>query len=157
MDKNSEETQSQETEPESPSPAEVAKARAALMEGLPRINLGALFMPAIWGPAHGAWIAILYYPIWLLADNMFYGVYSDPRPITIAFAVMGVIALAGVTLAFARGAQQQGILRALERGKTKEQYLESEKKWAVAMAIVAIIFLAAATYYNLVIRPTLGA
>lgn len=67
------------------------------------------------------------------------------------------ISITGDKYAFARGGQQQGILRALERGKTKEEYLESEKKWAVAMAIVAIIFLVAATYYNLVIRPTLGA
>lgn len=162
MDKNAEEVQAtteaaQVEEEQKPTPEQIAAARARLMKGVPSLNIGALFMPAIWGPAHGIWITILYYPIWLLADNMFYGVYTDPRPITIVFAVLGVIALAGVTIAFARAAQQQGLLRALERGKTKEQYLESEKKWAVAMVIVAIIFLAAATYYNLVIRATLGA
>ena len=26
------------------------------LKGLPPINLGALFMPPIWGPAHGIWI-----------------------------------------------------------------------------------------------------
>lgn len=146
-----------EAEEQQPTQAELNAARAKLMQGVPSINIGALFMPAIWGPAHGAWITILYYPIWLLADNMFYGVYTDPRPITVFFAVLGIIALAGVTVAFARAGQQQGLMRALERGKTKEQYLETEKKWAVAMIIVAVIMLAAATYYNLFVRATLGA
>ena len=35
------------------------------MEGLPPINIGALFMPPIWGAANGIWLAILYYPVWL--------------------------------------------------------------------------------------------
>lgn len=48
------------------------------LEGLPPLNLGALFMPPIWGPAHGIWITILYYPAWLLIDNLFYGVYEIP-------------------------------------------------------------------------------
>ena len=38
------------------------KCRKELMKGLPPINLGALFMPPIWGPANGIWITILYYP-----------------------------------------------------------------------------------------------
>ena len=31
------------------------------LAGLPRVNWGALFMPGIWGPAHGFWVAILFY------------------------------------------------------------------------------------------------
>ena len=30
-----------------------------IMEGLPPINIGALFMPPIWGAANGIWLAIL--------------------------------------------------------------------------------------------------
>ena len=46
------------------------------LEGIPRLNIGALFLPPIWGPAHGMWAAILFYPIWLFADNMFYAAYA---------------------------------------------------------------------------------
>ena len=49
---------------------EVRAYKNALVEGLPPINLGALFMPPIWGPAHGIWVTILFYPIWLSADNL---------------------------------------------------------------------------------------
>ena len=38
------------------------------LEGIPRLNVGALFLPPIWGPAHGMWAALLFYPIWLFAD-----------------------------------------------------------------------------------------
>ena len=37
------------------------------LEGIPRLNIGALFLPPIWGPAHGIWITILWYPVWLFA------------------------------------------------------------------------------------------
>ena len=30
------------------------------LEGIPRLNIGALFLPPIWGPAHGMWAAILF-------------------------------------------------------------------------------------------------
>jgi len=58
---------------------------------------------------------------------------------------------------FARAGQGYACQRALSMGKTKEQYLKSQKKWAVAMVLVAVIMIVAATYYNLVIRPTVGA
>ena len=117
-----------------------------IMEGLPPVNIGALFMPPVWGAANGIWLAILYYPAWLLADNLFYSVYLDPRPLTV-----------GLSIVFARAGQGYACQRALSMGKTKEQYLKSQKKWAVAMVLVAVIMIVAATYYNLVIRPTVGA
>ncbi len=125
------------------------------LEGLPPINVGALFMPPIWGAAHGIWIAILYYPAWLLIDNLLYGVYENPEPLTVVFAILAVIVLAAGTIFFARISQSYGLMRALKAGKTKEQYRKTQVKWAVAMTIVAVIMLVAATYYNLVIRPTL--
>ena len=30
------------------------------LEGIPRLNIGALFLPPIWGPAHGMWAAKAY-------------------------------------------------------------------------------------------------
>lgn len=127
------------------------------MEGLPPISIGALFMPPIWGAANGIWLAIIYYPVWLLADNLFYGAYSDPQPLTVVLSIITAVILALVTIVFARAGQGYACQRALSMGKTKEQYLKSQKKWAVAMVIMAVVMIAAATYYNLVIRPTLGA
>lgn len=126
-------------------------------EGLPPINLGALFMPPIWGPAHGIWITILYYPAWLFIDNLFYSVYTNPQPLTIVLAIIAGLILAGVTIVFARVSQMFALHRDLKNGKTKEQYRKRQVKWAVAMAILAAVMLALATYYNLVIRPTMGA
>lgn len=127
------------------------------LEGLPPLNLGALFMPPIWGPAHGIWITILYYPAWLLIDNLFYGVYENPQPLTITLAVIAGLILAGVTIVFARASQVYALRRDLSRGKTKEQYRKRQVIWAVTMGILAAVMLGVATYYNLVIRPTIGA
>mgnify|MGYP000649479950 FL=1 len=127
------------------------------LEGLPPLNLGALFMSPIWGPAHGIWITILYYPAWLLIDNLFYGVYENPQPLTITLAVIAGLILAGVTIVFARASQVYALRRDLSRGKTKEQYRKRQVIWAVTMGILAAVMLGAATYYNLVIRPTIGA
>ena len=128
-----------------------------IMEGLPPINIGALFMPPIWGAANGIWLAILYYPVWLLADNLFYGAYSNPQPLTVGLSIVAALVLAFVTVVFARAGQGYACQRALSMGKTKEQYLRSQKKWAVAMVLLAVVIIVAATYYNLVIRPTMGA
>ena len=128
-----------------------------IMEGLPPINIGALFMPPIWGAANGIWLAILYYPVWLLADNLFYGAYSNPQPLTVGLSIVAALVLAFVTIVFARAGQGYACQRALSVGKTKEQYLRSQKKWAVAMVLLAVVMIVAATYYNLVIRPTMGA
>lgn len=141
---------------------EAAEEQEALLkelsfEGLPPINLGALFMPPIWGPAHGIWITILYYPAWLFIDNLFYSVYTNPQPLTIVLAIIAGLILAGVTIVFARVSQMFALHRDLKNGKTKEQYRKRQVKWAVAMAILAAVMLALATYYNLVIRPTMGA
>lgn len=141
---------------------EAAEEQEALLkelsfEGLPPINLGALFMPPIWGPAHGIWITILYYPAWLFIDNLFYSVYTNPQPLTIVLAIIAGLILAGVTIVFARVSQMFALHRDLKNGKTKEQYRKRQVKWAVVMAILAAVMLALATYYNLVIRPTMGA
>lgn len=114
-------------------------------------------MPPIWGPAHGIWITILYYPAWLFIDNLFYSVYTNPQPLTIVLAIIAGLILAGVTIVFARVSQMFALHRDLKNGKTKEQYRKRQVKWAVAMAILAAVMLVLATYYNLVIRPTMGA
>ena len=56
------------------------------LEGIPRLNVGALFLPPIWGPAHGMWAALLFYPIWLFADNTFYAAWTERTPLALIVA-----------------------------------------------------------------------
>ena len=46
-------------------------AEERLLQGVPRVNIGALFMPPIWGAAHGMWATIIFYPLWIVADTCF--------------------------------------------------------------------------------------
>ena len=133
------------------------RAEEKFLKGIPYFNLGALFMPPIWGPAHGFWITILYYPGWLFADNAFYAAYTQHTPLSIVFAVIIFITLVAVTLVFARLSQPIAAHKAIDSGKmTKEQYLKRQRLWAIGCGILALVMLALATYYNLIIRPTLG-
>ncbi len=132
---------------------EEVKREEAFMKGLPRVNVGALLMPPIWGPAHGFWVTVLYYPAWLLADNVFYGAYSAPTPLSIILALLTFAALLGVTVAFSIVAQPIAAHRAEDKGQTRAEYLKRQRIWAVASAVIGIIFIVLATYYNLVLRP----
>lgn len=129
------------------------KYRKELMKGLPPINLGALFMPPIWGPANGIWITILYYPLWLFADNLFYASFTDPSPLSVVFSIIVAVLLAAVTIVFARVSQGYACERAISLGRTKEWYIKRQRIWAIAMGILAALTIFGATYYNLVIRP----
>ena len=109
-------------------------------------------MPAIWGPAHGIWIAILYYPLWLLADNVLYGAFTNPSTLTIVLAVLLTAILTGVTISFAIVSQPFAAHRAERLGVSREKFLHRERMWIVASAIIAAVMIALATYYNLVLR-----
>lgn len=134
-----------------------SRKREEITDGLLPINIGALLMPPIWGPAHGIWITILYYPVWLLADNLFYGVYQNPTPLSVSLSVIAFVVLAGVTILFARASQGYACQRALSQGKTKEEYRKRQRVWAIAMGVFAFAMIAWATYYNLFLRATMGA
>ena len=134
-----------------------SRKREEITDGLLPINIGALLMPPIWGPAHGIWITILYYPVWLLADNLFYGVYQNPTPLSVTLSVIAFVVLAGVTILFARASQGYACQRALSQGKTKEEYRKRQRVWAIAMGVLAFAMIAWATYYNLFLRATMGA
>lgn len=126
------------------------------MGGIPRLNIGALFLPAIWGPAHGMWAAILFYPVWLFADNMIYAAFTERTPMAIILAVIVLVTLAALTVAFAVLGQPLAAHRAASRGVEKERYLRHQRIWGIVGVVVGCMMLAAATYYNLIIRPTLG-
>lgn len=129
------------------------KYRKELMKGLPPINLGALFMPPIWGPANGIWITILYYPLWLFADNLFYASFTDPSPLSVVFSIIVAVLLAAVTIVFARVSQGYA-WRARYLARTYQRVVyQASAHLAIAMGILAALMIFGATYYNLVIRP----
>ena len=127
------------------------------LKGIPRVNIGALFLPPIWGPAHGMWAAILFYPIWLFADNTFSAAFSAPSVLSVVFAVVVFVLLTAATVAFSIVSQPFAAHRAAEHGVSREKYLSRQRAWAVASVVVGCVMIAAATYYNLAIRPGLGA
>lgn len=122
------------------------------LKGLPRMNWGALLMPGIWGPAHGFWISLLFYPLWLVADNLIFAAYSSPSAGSIAVAVLVGVATIGFTVAFALVSQPIAAHRAQEAGVSRETYLKRERIWAVVCLILAVAAVAWATYYNLNLR-----
>lgn len=126
------------------------------LEGIPRMNIGALFLPPIWGPAHGIWATILWYPIWLFADNAFYAALTEQTVLSIVIALVIFVTLTAGTVAFAIVGQPLAAHRAAGRGVSKEDYLKRERTWAIVSVIVGCAMIAAATYYNLAFRPTLA-
>lgn len=125
----------------------------AFLEGVPTFNIGALLVPPIWGPAHGSWITVLWYPVWIFADDMFYTAWRYPSAFSIVIAVLTFAILLGATLLFSRLMQVRALHRAIdERGKTKAEYLRTERRWAVVCAIIGAALIAGATYYNLFLR-----
>ena len=130
-------------------------AEEKFLEGIPRFNIGAFVMPAIWGPAHGFWATILYYPIWLVADNVFYNTYVQQTALDYVLSVIVFASLLGGTIAFSLVSQPLAAHKAVDKGKTKEQYVKRERIWAVVCILIGIVFLAVATWYNLEVRPTL--
>lgn len=139
--------------------AELTDAQIAeeekFLKGLPRVNWGALLMPGIWGPAHGFWVCILFYPLYMFLDYVLYGAYANPQPWTIALAVISSVLFVGVSIAFSLVSQPIAAHRAADKGISRETYLKRERIWAIVSVILFIAALAWATYYNLEIRTVL--
>ncbi|MGN0301306.1 MAG: hypothetical protein ACI4BI_00325 [Anaerotardibacter sp.] len=155
LEDNSSESEMTE-EQEEVSPEELEQFKEELFKDLPKVNAGAAIMPAVWGLGHGSYITILFYPMWLFVDNLIYGAYTNPSLFSIFFAVVALAAILGVSVFYGATAQKNAYIRYLVKGKTKEQWVSAEKKWTIAMVIIAIVALVLATCYNLMIRPTLG-
>ena len=122
------------------------------LEGLPRMNIGAFLMPGIWGPAHGFWPCILFYPIYLFLDNLLFSAYVDPQPFAIALALIVLVLFVVVSVAFSLVSQPIAAHRADAKGVSRERYLRRERIWTAVSIVLAIAALAWATYYNLNIR-----
>ncbi len=133
--------------------AETAQVSEDLKK-LPAINWGALLMPAVWGPAHGYWVTVLFYPLWIFADvsltnALFHGGF------TIVLAVTVFLGTAAFTLFFARTAGARAYLRVAHKVSLQE-YLRRERIWIAVSALIALVFLGLATWYNLAIRLPAG-
>lgn len=124
-----------------------------LMKGVPRFNIGAFLLPPVWGPAHGIWAAILFYPLWLVADNVFYAAFAERTPLAIVLAVLVFAGLAVLTAAFAILGQPYAMHRAIARGQSRDTYLRHQKWWAIGCAVGGALLIMFATIYNLNIRP----
>ncbi|MCI8469285.1 MAG: viscotoxin-A3, partial [Eggerthellaceae bacterium] len=118
---------------------------------------GALLLPPVWGAGHGMMATILFYPAWLFADNCFYAAWSNPTPLSVAVAIVVLVTLTAITVGFAIVSQPMAAHRAEARGVDRATYLARERRWAVGCALGGIVLLALATWYNLAIRPTVGA
>lgn len=129
------------------------KAERKLLEGVPRVNIGALLLPPIWGPAHGIWATIIFYPLWIVADTCFVNAVAARTPLAIGIGAIVFAALLAGTVAFSIVSQPFALHRALAMGQTKERYLHRQRIWAVASIIVGVAALTAATVYNLHYNP----
>lgn len=130
---------------------ELKKAREFL-QAVPKLNIGALFCPPIWGPAHGWWLAIVFYPLWLWADNVFYAAYTNVAPNAPIFGVIMLVMLTLLTFGFSYVGQLHAVQRAISMGQTKEEFIRKQRFWTVACVALGVAFLVFATYYNLCIR-----
>lgn len=123
------------------------------LKGLPRVNLGALFLAPVWGPAHGMWAAFLFFVAWLFVDNVIYAATVEPTVLNVILAVLMTVALVGGTLVFAIVSQPFAAHRAEAMGESRADYLRRQRIWAAVSFVVAVIVVVLASYYNLEIRP----
>ena len=90
-------------------------AEERLLQGVPRVNIGALFMPPIWGAAHGMWATIIFYPLWIVADTCFVNAIAFHTPVAIALGILVFAMLTAGTVAFSIASQPFALHRALGR------------------------------------------
>jgi hypothetical protein len=134
-----------------------AQRIAEYLQGMPPVNIGALFLPPVWGPAKGIWATILWYPLWVFADNCLFAWWSQGTPLATTVGVLTLIILFAATIAFAYYSAPIAAYRAIQKGKTKEEFQHAEHIWAVCSVIGGLLILGLATYYNLYIRAAIPA
>lgn len=114
---------------------------------LPKISIGALLFPCLWGPAHGYWITILYYPLMIFVDSAIRAAV-DEGGLAIAISIIMVAATVVATVFFAKTAGPHAYARVADRVPI-ETYVRRERIWAVVSALLLVAALALATVYNL--------
>lgn len=127
------------------------------LEGMPPINIGAMLMPPIWGPAKGLWITILWYPLWLFADNCLYAWWSQGTMLATIVGILTLVLLLALSIGFGRLSAPYAAVKAVQKGKTKEEFQRDERRWIVISAAIALVFFVVATYYNICVRVPIAA
>ena len=127
------------------------------LRGLPRVNMGALLLAPVWGPAHGMWPAFLFFVAWLFVDNAIWAASVQPTVMNVVLATVMLVGLVAATVVFAIVAQPFAAHRAEAMGVDRATYLRRQRAWAVAGAVAAVAVVAFATWYNLEFRPAMEA
>lgn len=127
------------------------------LRGLPRVNMGALLLAPVWGPAHGMWPAFLFFVAWLFVDNAIWAASVQPTVMNVVLATVMLVGLVAATVVFAIVAQPFAAHRAEAMGVDRATYLRRQRAWAVAGAVAAVAVVAFATWYNLDVRPAMEA
>ncbi len=127
------------------------------LRGLPRVNVGALLLAPVWGPAHGMWPAFLLFVAWLFVDNAIWAASVQPTVMNVVLATVMLVGLVAATVVFAIVAQPFAAHRAEAMGVDRATYLRRQRAWAVAGAVAAVAVVAFATWYNLDMRPAMEA
>ncbi len=127
------------------------------LRGLPRVNMGALLLAPVWGPAHGMWPAFLFFVAWLFVDNAIWAASVQPTVMNVVLATVMLVGLVAATVVFAIVAQPFAAHRAEAMGVDRATYLRRQRVWAVAGAVAAVAVVAFATWYNLDVRPAMEA
>ena len=125
------------------------------LRGLPRVNVGALLLAPVWGPAHGMWPAFLFFVAWLFVDNAIWAASVQPTVMNVVLATVMLVGLVAATVVFAIVAQPFAAHRAEAMGVDRATYLRRQRAWAVAGAVTAVTVVAFATWYNLDMRPAM--
>lgn len=125
------------------------------LRGLPRVNMGALLLAPVWGPAHGMWPAFLFFVAWLFVDNAIWAASVQPTVMNVVLATVMLVGLVAATVVFAIVAQPFAAHRAEAMGVDRATYLRRQRAWAVAGAVAAVAVVAFATWYNLDMCPAM--
>ncbi len=116
---------------------------------IPAFNWGAFLMPPIWGAGHGQVFAVVLYPVWIMVDNLMWAaVHGQGSPVLAGIALAGTLAF---MFFYARTANYVGYMRVVTT-KSPDEYVAGERRWAVAMGVLAAAMVAFATWYNLTVR-----
>ncbi len=132
----------------------LARDYAADLEKLPRFSLASFLLTPVWAPAHGFWIAILLYPAWVFVDALIRQAVDQLTVFSIAIAAIILCATIALSAWIASSSQRNAYLRVA--GKVSfETYRARERIWNIVSVPLALIIVGLATYYNIVIYPTL--
>jgi hypothetical protein len=121
----------------------------AALDKLPRFNIGAMLLPMVWGPAHGFWVMILLYPVWVFVDSQIRGAVAYGG-VSIVLAALSLVVTIGVSIFFSATSGKHAYLRVAHKVGI-DKYLRREKIWAIASIVAAIAVVALATFYNIYI------